>query len=161
MLVGVKHHFALASLLHDRYDLRLETAFTDRNSSTSLRLDSKSICIAMLFFGYQKLYTLFTFSILLLFMVYIEYVNKIRFMYRFYRAYLLMLIPFYLVYGVLTFMPVLQFNASETLKFNIFHIPFETPFYFMGMMLLSVFLFEVFIVLPPKKIVYVFQIISS
>lgn len=102
------------------------------------------ICIAMLFFGYQKLYTLFTFSILLVFMVYIEYVNKIRFMYRFYRAYLLMLIPFYLVYGVLTIMPVLQFNAAETLKFNLLQIPFETPFYFMGMMLLSVFLFEVF-----------------
>jgi len=102
------------------------------------------ICIAMLYFGYQKLYTVFTFSILLVFILYIEYVSKIRFMYRFYRAYLVSLIPFYLVYGLSTSIPVLQYNVSETLNFNLAHIPFEAHFYFMGMLLLSIFLYEVF-----------------
>lgn len=102
------------------------------------------ICIAMIYFGHQKLYTLFTFVILLVFIVYIEYVNRIRFMYRFYRAFLVSLILFYLVFGVLTSIPVLQYDAKETLDFNLFHLPFESQFYFMGMLLLTVWLFELF-----------------
>jgi len=102
------------------------------------------VCIAMLYFGHQKLYTVFTFALLMAFLVFIEYVGKIRFMYRFYRAYLVSLILFYLVYGVLTSVPVLQYNSAETLNFNLFHIPFESHFYFMAMLLLSVYLFELF-----------------
>jgi lycopene cyclase domain-containing protein len=102
------------------------------------------ICIAMLYFGHQKLFTLFTFGILLVFLVYIEYVNRIRFMYRFYRAFLSSLILFYLVFGVLTSLPVLQYSMAENLNFNLFHIPFESQFYFMGMLLLTVWLYELF-----------------
>ena len=102
------------------------------------------ICIAMLFFGHKKLYTLLTFSMLLVFILYIEYFNKLRFMYKFYRAYLVCLIPFYIVYSILTTIPVIQYNSEETLKFNLGHIPFENHFYFMGMMLLSVYFYELF-----------------
>jgi len=102
------------------------------------------ICIAMLYFGHTKLYTVFTFAILLVFIIYVEYVSKIRFMYRFYRAFLVALIPFYLTATVLTTVPVIQYNAKETLDFNLVHIPFESHFYFMGMLLLSIFLYEVF-----------------
>lgn len=102
------------------------------------------VCIAMLYFGHQKLFTVFTFALLMAFLVYIEYVSKIRFMYKFYRAYLASLIVFYIVYGMLTSIPVVQYNIAETLNFNLFHIPFESHFYFMDMLLLSVYLFEVF-----------------
>lgn len=102
------------------------------------------ICIAMLYFGYQKLYTLLTFSILLVFVGYVEYFNKLRFMYKFYRAYALSLIPFYIVYSILTTIPVIQYNNEETLKFNLAHIPFENHFYFMAMLLLSIYFYEVF-----------------
>jgi len=102
------------------------------------------VCIAMLYFGHQKLYTLFTFSILIVFIVYIEYMNKIRFMYRFYRAFLVSLIPFYILYGVLVNLPVVNFNRLQTLNFSQLNIPFEAPFYFMGMLLLTVYLFELF-----------------
>jgi lycopene cyclase domain-containing protein len=102
------------------------------------------ICIAMLYFGYQKLYTVFTFSILLVFLLYIEYVNKIRFMYQFYRAFLVSLVLFYIVYGILTSVPVIQYTTEETLNFNLAQIPFESHFYFMSMLLLSIYLFELF-----------------
>ena len=102
------------------------------------------VCIAMLYFGHQKLYTLFTFSILLVFLLYIEYVSKIRFMYRFYRAFLVSLILFYIVYGMLTSIPVVQYTTEETLDFNFAHIPFESQFYYMSMLLLSIYLFELF-----------------
>lgn len=102
------------------------------------------ISIAMIFFGYQKLYTMYTFVILLVFLLYIEYVNKLRFMYKFYRAYLFSLIPFYVVFGILTSTPVIQYTTSETLDFRLGQIPFETHFYFMDMLLLTVYLFELF-----------------
>jgi lycopene cyclase domain-containing protein len=102
------------------------------------------VCIAMLYFGHQKLYTLFTFSILLVFLLYIEYVNKIRFMYKFYRAFLVSLLLFYTVYGILTSIPVIQYTTEETLNFNFSHIPFESHFYYMSMLLLSVYLYELF-----------------
>lgn len=102
------------------------------------------VCIAMLYFGHQKLYTLFTFAILIVFIVYIEYVNKLRFMYRFYRAFLVSLTPFYILYGVLVNLPVISFNRVQTLNFSQLNIPFETPFYFMSMLLLSIYLFELF-----------------
>lgn len=102
------------------------------------------ICIAILYFGYHNLYTLITFFLLLIFILYVEYVNKIRFMYRFYRAYLVSLIPFYLVSTALTTLPVIQYNEKETLIFNVFHIPFESQFYYMGMLLLTIYLFETF-----------------
>ena len=102
------------------------------------------ICIAMLYFGYQKLYTLITFSVLLVFIGYIEYFNKLRFMYKFYRAYLVSLIPFYIVYSILTTIPVIQYNNEQTLKFNLGHIPYENHFYFMCMLLMTVYFYELF-----------------
>lgn len=102
------------------------------------------ICIAMLYFGYQKFYTLFTFGILLVLLLLIEYLNKLRFMYRFYRAFLVSLIPFYVFYNLLSGLSVIQFEREATLDFYLLGIPFETPFYYMGMLLLSVYLYELF-----------------
>lgn len=102
------------------------------------------VCIAMLYFGYQKYYTLFTFAILLLLLLYIEYVNNLRFMYRFYRAFLVSLVPFYIFYGIAANLPVVQFHQEATLDFNLLGLPFETPFYYMSMMLFSVYFYELF-----------------
>lgn len=102
------------------------------------------ICIAILFFGYHNLYTLITFSMLLAFILYVEYVNKIRFMYRFYRAFLVSLIPFYSCAAILNSLPVVQYNENETLIFSLGNVPFESAFYFMGMLLLTIYLFEAF-----------------
>lgn len=102
------------------------------------------VCVAILYFGYHHLYTLITFSLLLVFILYVEYVNKIRFMYKFYRAFLVSLIPFYISSGILNGLPVIQYSEEDTLIFNLFKVPFESTFYFMGMLLLVVYLFEAF-----------------
>lgn len=127
--------------------LVLNLRFPDNNlEKYSLALSNMmlGLCIAMLYFGHQKLFTVFTFSILLVFLLYVEYINKIRFMYKFYRAFLVSLILFYIVYGLLTSIPVIQYTTEETLNFNLSHIPFESHFYFMSMLLLSIYLFELF-----------------
>lgn len=103
------------------------------------------LSIAMLFFGYQKWYTLINFGFLLVVLFVVEYVNaRFRFMYRFYRAYLVSLIPFYIVNGFLTAIPVVIYNNNENLSFRVGTIPFEDHFYLMSLLLMNVYLYEYF-----------------
>jgi hypothetical protein len=102
------------------------------------------ICVAMLFFGYLKTYTLVTFSILFGFLLFIEYKNKLRFTYRFYRTYVALLIPFYLLCLLIKNQTPLTFNQNATLKLDLIYLPIEAYFYFMGMLLVSIYLFEFF-----------------
>ncbi len=101
------------------------------------------IMVAILFFAYTKWYTATTFVLLFLLMLYIEYKNQLRFMYRFYRAFVVCLIPFYISFGVICNLPIISYNAAETIDVNFFKIPFENHFYMMGMLLLGVYFLEV------------------
>ena len=65
-------------------------------------------------------------------------------MYRFYRSYTALLIPFYLTCLFLKQTPILTFNKNATLKLNLFDVPIEAYFYLMNMLLMSVYLFELF-----------------
>ncbi|RZK41199.1 MAG: lycopene cyclase domain-containing protein [Pedobacter sp.] len=102
------------------------------------------LMIAMMFFAYSKWYTVVTFAILFLLILNVEYRSQFRFMYRFYRAFLVVLIPFYICFGILCNLPIIMYNAKETVNGNLFNIPFENHFYMMGMLLLGVFVLEVF-----------------
>lgn len=103
------------------------------------------LCIAFLFFAYTKWYTVVAFTLLFALIFYIEYVNhKLRFMYRFYRAYVVMLIPFYVCYGVLCNLPIIEYQFASTTGMQLANIPFENHFYMMGMLLSVVYLFELF-----------------
>ncbi|QNR84746.1 lycopene cyclase domain-containing protein [Pedobacter riviphilus] len=103
------------------------------------------LCGAMLFFGYNRWYTLINFGFLFMVLAYVEYVNvEFRFMYKFYRAYLVSLIPFYIVNGFLTSIPVVLYNDKQNLGFRVGSIPFEDHFYLMGLLLMNIYLYEVF-----------------
>jgi len=103
------------------------------------------LSVAILFFAYNRWYTLINFGFLLIVLVYVEYVNvKLRFMYRFYRAYLVSLIPFYIVNGFLTAIPVVMYNNKENIGFRVGTIPFEDHFYLLSLLLMNVFLYELF-----------------
>lgn len=101
------------------------------------------LMVAMLFFAYTKWYTVIIFTILFLLLLYIEYKNQLRFMYKFYRTFVVGLIPFYISFGILCNMPIISFQAKETIDVNLFRIPFESHFYMMGMLLLGVYFTEV------------------
>jgi len=103
------------------------------------------LSVAMLFFGYNRWYTIINFGFLLILLSYVEYVNvKFRFMYKFYRAYLVSLIPFYIVNGFLTAIPVVMYNDKQNLGFRVGTIPFEDHFYLMGLLLMNIYLYEFF-----------------
>ncbi|MES2416743.1 MAG: lycopene cyclase domain-containing protein [Bacteroidota bacterium] len=102
------------------------------------------VCVAFIYFAHTKWYTVVTFSILLIFLLFIEFFNKLRFMYRFYRAYLVCLVPFYICYGLISILPVIYYNNLETVKFSILMIPLESHFLMMCMIMLGVYLLEVY-----------------
>ncbi|RNL50157.1 lycopene cyclase domain-containing protein [Pedobacter jejuensis] len=103
------------------------------------------LCVAMLFLGYNRWYTVINFGFLLLVLAYVEYVNvQFRLMFKFYRAYLVALIPFYIVNGYLTAIPVVLYNNNENLGFRVGTIPFEDHFYLMALLLMNIYLYEFF-----------------
>ena len=63
---------------------------------------------------------------------------------KFYRAYLVSLIPFFIVNGILTSLPVVMYNDSENLGIRIFTIPIEDTMYSLLLLLMNIVLFEYF-----------------
>ena len=107
------------------------------------------LLIFLLYFGIMntsKLYTSFTFFGLSLALVFIRYLYKPEWLSRFYFVYIVLLIPFFIVNGILTGTgldhPVVWYNNLENLKIRILTIPFEDFFYGMLLILLNVFVYE-------------------
>ena len=89
-----------------------------------------------------KLYTSITFMALaLLHLVHLRYFGT-RFLGRFYLAYLVHLVPFLVVNGVLTYLPIVWYNNSYNLGLRIVSIPVEDTMYSMLMLLLTISVYE-------------------
>lgn len=108
--------------------------------SYSLMIMSAFLVIAY----YDRVYTLITFGLLAGVLIIAEFVFKSSFLSRFYLAYLVSLIPFYIVNGILTSIPVVMYNDAENMGFRAGTIPFEDHFYSMSMLLINILLFEYF-----------------
>lgn len=100
-------------------------------------------CIALLGIFYDRVYTLITFGLLLVVLSYVEFVQKAN-LGRFYLAFLVSLLPFYIVNGILTSIPIVMYNDAENMAFRVCTIPFEDHFYSMSMLLINIRLFEYF-----------------
>jgi lycopene cyclase domain-containing protein len=94
----------------------------------------------------DKWYTSVTFIATALFLVFITWVWKPAFMGRFYFAFIIILIPFFLVNGVLTGSwiegEVVWYNNTENLAIRMGTIPFEDTFYGMLMILMNISILE-------------------
>lgn len=108
----------------------------------SLFLTVLSAIILLLF--YQRIYTLITFSLLLILLIYAQHIAKSKIMGRFYLAYLISLLPFFIVNGILTSVPVVMYNDSQNLGFRIGTIPVEDFFYSFSLLLMNTLFFEYF-----------------
>jgi lycopene cyclase domain-containing protein len=112
-------------------------------------LISGVLIISLLGFGIyfmDKAYTGVTFFVLGLFLAYQMLKLRPRYMGRFYVAFLITLIPFFIVNGILTgsFIDdeVVWYNNAETLGVRIGTIPVEDIFYGMLLILMNITLFE-------------------
>jgi lycopene cyclase domain-containing protein len=63
---------------------------------------------------------------------------------KFYRAYLVHLIPFVLINGILTAIPIVWYNNTYNLGIRIYTIPVEDSWYSMLLLLLPITVFELF-----------------
>jgi len=77
----------------------------------------------------DKLYTSITFIALAAFLLIHLFIIKSNYLGRFYITWLVCLIPFFIVNGVLTAMPILIYNDAENLGIRIYTIPIEDAFY--------------------------------
>lgn len=96
---------------------------------------------------HQKIYTAFTFIFcsafiagLFIFKTFFKAFNATLFL----VAYSIILIPFLIVNGYLTAMPVLIYNNHQNLAIRLFTIPFEDVFYGMLLLLIITAFFEKF-----------------
>ena len=106
------------------------------------------ISLILIITGYDQLYTIVTATSLFVLVIIHQFVFKTHKTYlgRFYVSFIFVLLPFFLINGVLTgaFIKheVVWYNMNETFGFRIGTIPFEDLFYCLFMMLLTLTFYE-------------------
>jgi lycopene cyclase domain-containing protein len=94
----------------------------------------------------SKWYTCTTFLGLAAYLFLLQFVWKVSYLGRFYFSWCILLVPFFIVNGVLTGSwiesPVVWYNDAENLGIRIGTIPLEDLFYGMFLIMMSVSLFE-------------------
>jgi lycopene cyclase domain-containing protein len=97
-------------------------------------------------FNISRAYTFTTFTFCVLFLLYVHFKLKPPYLSKFYLAFLFILIPFFLVNGVLTGTgmesQVVWYDNAENLGIRMGSIPIEDTFYGMLLILMNVTLFE-------------------
>ncbi|MFW5830708.1 MAG: lycopene cyclase domain-containing protein [Prolixibacteraceae bacterium] len=95
------------------------------------------------YFKRQHLYTFFTFFLLTIYFGYTVFRNRFKKHYtHFYLAYVISLLPFLIVNGILTALPVVEYNDAYNLGIRVFTIPVEDFAYFFLLLLMNVTIYE-------------------
>ena len=94
--------------------------------------------------NYDRAYTFVMFFLQGTYLLLISYYFKPKWLGRFYLAYSTSLLPFALVNGVLTALPVVIYNSSEILGIRLYTIPIEDTMYSMMLILMNIHLYEFF-----------------
>lgn len=102
------------------------------------------INIILAFIFYERAYTFVVFLFNGIFLLLHSFVFKFQWLGRFFLAYFVSLIPFFLVNGLLTSIPVVIYNDAENMGIRLFSIPVEDTMYSMLLFLMNVSLYEFF-----------------
>lgn len=126
-----------------------------------LRPYAKYITIAFIFtlailafMNQDKSYTFVTFILTASFLGFHYVIFKEKYLGRFYMAYLVHLIPFFVINGILTSFPVVLYNNQENLGIRIGSVPIEDTMYSMLLLLMNITLYEYLnskSILPKEK----------
>jgi lycopene cyclase domain-containing protein len=107
------------------------------------------LAILLLLTGFvyiDRLYTSVSFISTAVLLLALIFVFKVNWLARFLSVYIVLLLPFFIVNGILTGSgleePVVWYNNNENLGIRMFTIPFEDIFYGLEMMLLNLFFYE-------------------
>jgi lycopene cyclase domain-containing protein len=95
---------------------------------------------------HERIYTVITFFSMAALIVWTQWIWKPVFLGRFYLAFLFILVPFFIVNGILTGTgleePIVWYNNAENLNIRMGTIPIEDTFYGMLLILMNISLFE-------------------
>lgn len=103
-------------------------------NSTPVSLALIAVLLPVIVIFHDRIYTLTTFSLLAVTLIYFEFIEKAKWLGKFYIGWAICLIPFFIVNGILTGMPVVLYDNDQNMDFRLGTIPFEDGFY--GMLLL-------------------------
>jgi len=95
------------------------------------------------YFYRHQLYTFFTFLLSAVYLGYTVFRNKFKpHITKFYFAYFVSLLPFLVVNGILTSLPVVEYNSLHILNIRILNIPVEDFSYLFLMLLMVITIYE-------------------
>lgn len=100
------------------------------------------ILLVLAYMNLERLYTSVTFILLSLTLLFNVFSLHARFLGRFFMTYLVTMIPFAVINGILTAMPVLIYNDDQNMGIRVGTIPFEDFFYSMLMLLINITIYE-------------------
>lgn len=109
------------------------------------------ILIIISILNYDKTYTFVMFLFQGIYLLLISYYFKPVWLGRFFLAYFVSLIPFGLVNGILTALPVVIYNPLENLGIRLFTIPIEDTMYSMMLLMMNVQLYHYFLSRKPLR----------
>ncbi|MGN6399779.1 MAG: lycopene cyclase domain-containing protein [Flavisolibacter sp.] len=96
--------------------------------------------------NYEKLYTAFTFISFSILLFAAKYFLQVKWLGRFYVVYSVLLLPFFIVNGILTGTgldaPVVWYNDNENLGLRVLTIPVEDIFYGMELIFLNLLVYQ-------------------
>lgn len=99
--------------------------------------------VYMAYSARHHLYTFFTFFLLSIYFGYTIFRNSFKPHYtKFYLTWLILLVPFLVVNGILTALPVVEYNPMHILGVHIITIPVEDFFYFFLLLLINLTIYE-------------------
>jgi lycopene cyclase domain-containing protein len=105
-----------------------------------------TVAVFMAIWYSGRYYTSYTFAGVALLIFAAQFILKAPWLYSFYRTYLLLLVPFFIVNGLLTgtglARPVVWYNSVHIINLRILTIPLEDIFYGMDLILLNVIIYS-------------------
>lgn len=93
-------------------------------------------------FHLGALYTSITFFLAAFFVLLAQFILKVKWMGWFYLAYFVSLVPFLLVNGVLTSLPIVWYNNAHNLGIRIYTIPADDTIYCLLLLLMNILGYE-------------------
>lgn len=111
-----------------------------------------SIALIIAFANLDKWYTstAFFLSVIMLCVFYLLMGNKM--LERFFIVYIVHLIPFFIVNGILTYLPVVTYNEQEFLGIRMGSIPLEDAIYSMSLLLMNLLFYELLKIKSHKPV---------
>lgn len=117
--------------------------FEKPNLFTGVSLVLLLVFALLAYFARERLYTFFNFFLLTIYFGYTVFRNRFKPHYtKFFLTYLVSLIPFLIINGILTALPVVEYNDLHTLGIRIFTIPVEDFGYFFLLLLMNLTIYE-------------------